>query len=99
MSFVATACAPHNSATRRAVRIDGVSTSIGVSGRSRATRRAVEPLEVNTVIALIGTVSAMVMQLCANASDVVASNPGQGSKAASLVDRNQLSRELFKVLL
>ena len=47
--------------------------STGVPGRSRATRRAVEPLVVNTVIALIGTVSAMVMHAWASASDVVAS--------------------------
>ena len=73
ISLVATAWAPHNSPTRRAVAMEGVSTSIGTEGLSRATRRAVDPDPVKTVIARIETVSAIVMQAWLSASAVVRS--------------------------
>jgi hypothetical protein len=60
-------------AALRAVFWLGVSTSIGAAGRSRATRRAVEPLAVNTMIPAIGTVSAIEALALARASAVVAS--------------------------
>ena len=62
----------------------GVSTSIGTLGRSRATRRAVEPDPVKTVIALTGTVSATVMQACASASAVVESGGVSSRRTRSI---------------
>ena len=55
-SRVRTACAPHSRPSRRAVFSDGVSTSSGTVGRSRATRRAVEPELVKQTIAAAPTV-------------------------------------------
>ena len=51
----------------------GVSTSIGAPGRSRATRRAVEPEPVKTMIPASVTVAAIVAQAWASASAVVRS--------------------------
>ncbi len=56
MSLVVTAWAPHSRRDAAGGVHRGVSTSIGTDGRSRATRRAVEPDPVNTIIAVIGTV-------------------------------------------
>ena len=59
--------------SRRAVLSDGVSTSSGTVGRSRATRRAVEPELVKQTIAEAPTVRTMSAAARAMASLVVAS--------------------------
>ena len=58
---------------RRAVAICDVSTSNGTEGRSRATRRAVEPDDVKQMIALVSIVRTICAADAASASAVVAS--------------------------
>src|SRR5688572_10182981 len=73
ISRVRTAWAPHNRPSRRAVLSDGVSTSKGTAGRSRATRRAVDPEAVKLTIADALTVPTIVLADWAMASAVVGS--------------------------
>ena len=62
---------PHSSPKRRAVSGAGVSTRMGTDGRSRATRRAVEPDVVKQMIADADTMAAMSLADSASASAVV----------------------------
>jgi hypothetical protein len=72
-SRVRTACAPHKSPMRRAVLVEGVSTSSGTDGRSRAIRRAVDPDMVKQTIAAALTMPTMLPAASAIASLVVGS--------------------------
>ena len=73
ISLVRTAWTPHVKPSFRAVSSRGVKARIGVSGRSRATRRTVLPDEVKQVIALAPTTETMPAAPSASASAVVAS--------------------------
>ena len=72
-----TQCTPHASDSRRPVAIFGDSATIGGFGRSRATRRPVEPDEVQQTMAARSSVSAMFCAAAAMASAPVASGSGR----------------------
>ena len=72
-SSVTTQCTPQTTASRRPVDMFGDSATIGGRGRSRATRKAVEPDEVQQMTAARSSVSAMWRAASAMASAPVAS--------------------------
>ena len=82
MSARWTQCAPHSSASRRAVGRFGVSARIGAHGRSRAARSAVAPELVNETIAAAPTVAATWQAAALIASGLVCSG---GMRLASSV--------------
>src|SRR4028119_1039349 len=67
---------------RRAGRAEGGSTSIGTAGRSRESRRAVEPDEVKQTIAAAPTVPAML--LTAGGSAGAGGRPGRAAGVGAL---------------